>query len=98
MAVSLDEAVKRLDAALGLLEAAVSRRLEAERQRGDLETELQIMQDDRARLAMELDGAVARLHRFEAATGDLDRRVGRAMGIIRDVIGQAEGAQSVNQG
>ena len=48
---SLDDALKRLDTALGLLEASFTRRLDAERRRGDLETELQVMQDDRARLA-----------------------------------------------
>jgi predicted nucleic acid-binding Zn-ribbon protein len=89
MAVSLDDGVRRLEAALGLLEAAVTRRLEAERRRGDLETELQIMQDDRARLAVELDGAMARLHRVEAATNDIGRRVERAAGAIRDVLGRA---------
>ena len=90
MRVSLDEGMKRLEAALGLLEAAVTRRLEAERRRGDLETELQIMQDDRARLAVELDGTVARLHRVEAAATDVGRRVERAVGAIRDVLERAE--------
>jgi predicted nucleic acid-binding Zn-ribbon protein len=91
MAASLDEGIKRLDAALGLLEAAVTRRLEAERRRGDLETELQIMQDDRARLAVELDGTMARLHRVEAAATDVGRRVERAVGTIRGVLARAEG-------
>jgi predicted nucleic acid-binding Zn-ribbon protein len=90
MAVSLDDAVKRLEAALGLLEAAATRRVEAERRRGDLETELQIMQDDRARLAVELDGTMARLHRVEAAANDVGRRVERAVGAIRDVLARAE--------
>ena len=90
MAASLDETMKRLEAALGLLEAAVTRRLEADRRHGDLETELQIMQDDRARLAVELDGTVARLHRVEAAANDVGRRVERAVGAIRDVLGRAE--------
>jgi uncharacterized protein YicC (UPF0701 family) len=92
MAGSLDYAVKRLDTALGLLEAAVTRRLEAERRRGDLETELQLMQDDRARLAVELDGTLARLHRVEAAASDVGRRVERAASVIRDVLGHANGA------
>ena len=65
MAASLEDALKRLEGAIGQIEAAVSRRLEIERRRGDLETELQIMQDDRARLAVELDGATARLNRTE---------------------------------
>ena len=76
----LDDALKRLDIALGLLEGSVSRRLEAEKRRGDLETELQLMQDDRARLAGELDGALTRLQRYEAATDDVSQRVRIAIG------------------
>ena len=90
MATSLDDAMRRLEAALGLLEPAVTRRLEADRRRGDLETELQIMQDDRARLAVELDGTTARLHRVEAAAHDVGRRVERAVGAIRQVLERAE--------
>ena len=90
MGASCDDAVKRLEAALGLLEAAVTRRLAAERRRGDLETDLQIMQDDRARLAVELDGTMARLQRVEAAASDVGRRVERAAGVIREVLGRAE--------
>ena len=90
MPPSLDDAMKRLDGALGHLEAAVSRRLDAEKSRGDLETELQIMQDDRARLAGELDGTLSRLNRAEAAAADVGVRVQRAMGAIRDVLARAE--------
>ncbi|MBD2748327.1 DUF4164 domain-containing protein [Microvirga sp. BT688] len=89
MAPTLDEAMKRLDMALGLLEASVSRRLEADRRRGGLETELQLMQDDRSRLAVELDGALTRLHRFEAATDDVSRRVRQAIGAVETVLAQA---------
>jgi predicted nucleic acid-binding Zn-ribbon protein len=85
----LDDALKRLDIALGLLEGSVSRRLEAERRRGDLETELQLMQDDRARLAGELDGALTRLQRYEAATDDIGQRVRIAIGSIQSVLQQA---------
>lgn len=90
MSASLDDAMRRLDGALGLLEASVSRRLEVERRRGDLETELQIMQDDRARLAVELDGTVTRLNRMEAATDDVGRRVARAIGAVQGVLEQAD--------
>jgi chromosome segregation ATPase len=90
MPISLEDALKRLDGALGQLEAAVSRRLEIERRRGDLETELQIMQDDRARLAVELDSAAARLNRTEAAAKDVGDRVQRAVGSIQDVLAHIE--------
>lgn len=89
MSPNLDDAMKRLEKALGLLEASVSRRLEADRRRGDLETELQLMQDDRSRLAVELDGALTRLHRFEAATDDVSRRVREAIGAVQAVLAQA---------
>ncbi len=90
MTSTLDDAMKRLENALGLLEASVSRRLDLEHRRGDLETELQIMQDDRARLAVELDAALARLHRVEAAADDVGARIQRAMGAVRDVLAQAD--------
>jgi predicted nucleic acid-binding Zn-ribbon protein len=96
MTTSLDAAMRRLEGALGLLEAAVTRRLEAERRRGDLETELQIMQDDRARLAVDLDGAMARLRRVEAATKDVSGRVDRAVGAIRDVLERSGGGNGTD--
>ncbi|MCB8822357.1 DUF4164 domain-containing protein [Microvirga rosea] len=89
MTAILDDALKRLDVAVGLLEASVQRRLDMEKRRGDLETELQLMQDDRARLAVELDGALTRLHRFEAATDDVSQRVRQAIGAIQSVLVQA---------
>jgi len=89
MTSPLDDAMKRLDAALGLLEASVSRRFDAEKRRGSLETELQLMQDDRSRLAEELDGALTRLHRFEAATDDVGRRVQLAILAVQNVLAQA---------
>ena len=87
---ALEDAMRRLEAALGQLEASVSRRLEIERRRGDLETELQIMQDDRARLAVELEGTSARLAQVEAAADDVGHRVERALGAVRDVLAGAE--------
>jgi hypothetical protein len=89
---TLQEAMKRLETALGALEATVGRRLDLERRRGDLETELQIMQDDRARLAVELESATARLERLERATGDVGRRVHTAVGAVREVLERAGAA------
>ena len=94
MSLTLDDAMKRLENALGLLEATIARRLDAERRRGDLETELQLMQDDRARLALELDGALARLRRFEAAAEDVGERVRRAIGSVEEVLAGLEPSES----
>lgn len=82
----VDQALARLGAALGVLEAAASRRLEAERSKSSLETELALMQDDRARLAVELDGALARAGRLDATVEELARRIDRAIRQVRGVL------------
>jgi hypothetical protein len=52
------------------------------------------MQDDRSRLAVELDAALARLHRLETAADDVGQRIQRAMGAVRDVLAQADPAEA----
>jgi hypothetical protein len=47
------------------------------------------MQDDRSRLAEELDGALTRLHRYEIATDDVSRRVQLAILAVQNVLTQA---------
>lgn len=86
----LDKALARLDGALGQLEAAARRRLEAERGRGNLETELTLMQDDRARLAVELDGTMAKLGHVQGVAEEVDRRLDRAMGALHEMIERSE--------
>ena len=86
---ALGSALQRLEASLGQLEAAASRKLDLERRRGDLETELGIMQDDRARLATDLDGALSRLGQIELAAGDAVQRMDRAMGAIREALSES---------
>jgi len=56
----LEAALRRLAAALDKLEAAGERRAKADALRANLEEELAVLQDDRSRLAVELDGAIAR--------------------------------------
>jgi uncharacterized protein YicC (UPF0701 family) len=85
----LENALSRLDGALTQLEAAARRRVEAERGRGNLETELTLMQDDRARLAAELDGAMARLAQVERAAADVDQRLERAITVVGAVVARA---------
>lgn len=90
MSQIFDQSLAQLDAAFGQLEAAVQRRLDLDRRRGDLETELTLMQDDRARLAVDLDGALSRVQNVEAMAGDAVKRIDTAMGAIRDVITSSE--------
>jgi hypothetical protein len=88
---SFESALKSLDASLGQLEAAAQRKLDLERRRGDLETELAIMQDDRSRLATDLDGTLSRLRRVEGAADEAVRRLDRAMLAISAVLGDELG-------
>jgi predicted nucleic acid-binding Zn-ribbon protein len=90
MSAAVEDALRRLQTALGALEVTIGRRLDVEHRRGDLETELQLMQDDRARLAVDLESTSARLNRVETATDHIERRLHKAVGTIRDVLSRAE--------
>lgn len=90
MSPEIEEAARRLQSALGQLEAALGRRTGGGVRHPDLETELQLMQDDRARLSVELESATARLSRVEVATEHVGQRVQVAIGALRDVLSRAE--------
>lgn len=82
----LTAALMRLTAALDRLEAANEWRAKREALRANLEEELAVMQDDRARLAVELDGAIARAKALELANEEAARRLNHAMAEIRAVL------------
>ena len=82
---STERRLKASDSALTLLEAAVARRLDAG-ERGDRDAELALMNEDRARLAAELDAASARLAHVEAAAGEVGLRLDRAIGAVERVL------------
>ena len=82
----LDAALKRLAVALDQLEAAAERRAAADAVRADLEEELAIMQDDRSRLAVELDGTIARAQSLQTANNEVSRRLERASATLRSVL------------
>ncbi|WP_181706654.1 DUF4164 domain-containing protein [Chthonobacter rhizosphaerae] len=85
-AVSLDAALSSLDQAIGRLETAVDRRLDADRTIMTLEDELSRLGEDRSRLALDLDGAMARAGRLEDANREVSRRLVAAMESIRAVL------------
>ncbi len=85
----LDAALKRLAAALDRLDAANERRAKADALRTNLEDELAVMQDDRLRLAVELDGAIARAKSLELANDEVARRLTAASAEIRGVLARA---------
>jgi len=84
---SIDDALHRLEVALALLEGAVTRRVEADEARGDRQTELALLEDDRTRLAAELDRVQAELGRVATVTVDVSGRLGRAIGVVEGVLG-----------
>lgn len=77
-AEKIDAALARLKAALDQLERTIAVRLEDELSSAELEEELAIMQDDRGRLALELDDALARVSALEKARDEVLRRLDNA--------------------
>lgn len=85
-----DAALKRLSVALEKLEAATERRVKAEALRANLEEELAVMQDDRARLAVELDGALARTISLETSNEEAARQLSGASAAVKAVLSALE--------
>jgi hypothetical protein len=85
----LEPSLKRLRAALDLLEAAVERRARQDSARADVEEELALMQDDRARLAVELDAALDRNRGLLSANIEASRRLARASAAVRAIVERA---------
>ncbi len=92
----LDIPLKRLAAALDHLEAAAERRAESAQRRADLEEELAVMQDDRSRLGIELEGALARTRKLDEANALVAEKLAATGTTIRSVLGivpsESEGA------
>jgi Domain of unknown function (DUF4164) len=90
----LEPSLKRLRAAIDLLEGAIERRLRQEEAQGDAREELALMQDDRARLAVELDGALETNRGLLAANEEAARRLAQAGAAIRAVLEHATGGDA----
>jgi hypothetical protein len=81
-----EPSLKRMRAAVDLLEAAVERRLRRDAKRGDSDEELALMQDDRDQLAVELDAALGRNRAVEAANSEAAKTLARATAALEAVI------------
>ena len=92
--VSLQRALQRLNGALDALDAAAERRAEADAARADSEAEYAVMQDDRSRLAVELDAALARARTLDRVAGDVAARVERAGAAVRGILADIGSAGS----
>ncbi len=88
--VRLDAALKRLSSALDQLEAASERLARTGAEKRDLVDTLAVMQDDRGRLAHELDAALARTQVLEHATEEVALRLGHAGGALRRLLAECD--------
>lgn len=88
MAVSIDAALKRLEAAIDLLDDAIEGRLESVRQIADLEEEVHRLSANRSELAQTLDAAEARNVQLEDVNRQVSQRLDAAIGTIRTVLGR----------
>src|SRR5690606_28010732 len=84
--ITLKQAIARLAAAVGTLEAAVEQQAERNRELLESEEEIQRLGNDRARLADELDKSEARAGRLKDANAEVSRRLVAAMETIRAVL------------
>jgi len=83
---AIDQATRRLAAALDALEAAAERRREADRGSGELAAQLHALVDDRSKLAADLDAAAARARVLVTTNREVARRLDAAIDTIRSVL------------
>ena len=83
---AVELATKRLQAALDALEGAIERRLERDQGQAALASQVHAFDSDRARLAEELDAAIARARRLEAANRDVAQQLDEAIATIRSIV------------
>lgn len=80
------QALEQLLGALKRLEAAVERRAGAERSIGELQDQVQRLEEDRSELARKLDAAEARAARLEETNRAVSRRLVEAMEKVRALL------------
>ncbi len=83
---AIDAAARRLALALESLQAAVTRRREADRSGDAVAAQIHAIGADRARLASELDAAAAQLREMEDINREVARRLDIAIGTIQHLL------------
>jgi hypothetical protein len=76
----------RLQNALDALRAAISRQTELTQEQADRMAEHDALQEDRSRLAVELDATGRKTRALEAANGEAARRIERAAAAVRAIL------------
>ena len=90
----LDSALARLSAALDKIERTIATKLEDDMSSAELEEELAIMEDDRARLALDLDAAQARVNALEKSRDEVLRRLEGASAGVATALNAAAGQRA----
>jgi Domain of unknown function (DUF4164) len=85
---SLEISLKRLASAVEALEWATDLRMRHDGARATTQEEFALMQDDRSRLAVELDAAVDRSRALESANNEAAKRLAHAAQAIERVLGR----------
>ena len=85
---SLEISLKRLASAVEALEWATDLRMRHDEARATTQEEFALMQDDRSRLAVELDAAVDRSRALESANSEAGKRLAHAAQAIERVLGR----------
>jgi Domain of unknown function (DUF4164) len=90
---AIELSIKRLAAAVETLERAAERRMRQDDARANAEEEFALMQDDRSRLAVELDAALDRSRALEAANVNAGERLAEAAKAIGRLIDRMDPAR-----
>jgi D-serine deaminase-like pyridoxal phosphate-dependent protein len=85
---SVEISLKRLASAVEALEWATDLRMRHDEARASTQEEFALMQDDRSRLAVELDAAVDRSRALESANAEAAKRLARAAQTVERVLGR----------
>jgi hypothetical protein len=94
---AIEAALERLSRALDLLEQAAEARSEADSRRAERDEAVSVLEDDRSRLAVELDGALARNRSLEHAADEVSRRLEAAHATVQSLLSIAEAAEAAGK-
>ena len=87
---AVEKSLKRLASAIDAVELAADRRMRHDDARVTEQEEYALMQDDRSRLAVELDAAADRSRKLESANSEAAKRLAHAAQAIERVLGRLE--------
>lgn len=85
------QALAELRSSIAVLETVAAKRETGDVSSDTLKTELALVQDDRVRLANDLDAALARLGRYDQISADLQKRIDKALGAVKAALDKEDG-------